>query len=183
MIILGLDISTSVTAYTILDTERPLGQRLVFSEGIHLSKVKDPYTKSCKVRDEFRKLSKNWKIDKIVVEESLQSFRSGLSSAKTLSALTRFNGIVSFFAQDIFAAPCERINVNSARSRLGIKIDRKSSVSSKEQVRDWVMSHEDFKDFRWPTKTLKSGPRKGQTIYDVSCQDIADSAVMALCST
>jgi hypothetical protein len=183
LIILGLDISTSVTAYTVLDSERPPGQRLVLSEGIHLSKIKDSYAKSCKVRDEFRKLSEKWKVDKIIVEESLQSFRSGLSSAKTLSALTRFNGIVSFFAQDIFEAPCERINVNSARSRLGIKIDRKSSVSSKEQVRDWVMNHEDFKNFPWPTKTLKSGPRKGLTIYDVSCQDIADSAVMALCST
>ena len=181
MIILGLDISTSVTAYSLMDTELPLGQRLIKSDGIHLSKEKDPYVKSCKVRELFKELEKEFKIDKIIIEESLQSFRSGLSSAKTLSSLTRFNGIVSFLAEDIFKAPCERINVNSARSRLGIKIDRKSSISSKEQVRDWVMMHEDFKSFPWPTKTLARGPRRGQTIYDSSCLDIADSAVMAFC--
>ena len=182
MIILGLDISTSVTAYSLMDTELPLGQRLIKSDGIHLSKIKDSYAKSCKVRDIFESLSEKYQVEKIIIEESLQSFRSGLSSAKTLSSLTRFNGIVSFLAQDIFHAECCRINVNSARSRLGIKINRKSEVPSKEQVRNWVMKHPDFEGFLWPTKTLKSGPRKNQTIYDVSCLDIADSAVMALCS-
>lgn len=180
MIVIGLDISTSVTAYTLLDLDKPPGQRHVCSEGIHLSKIKDSYAKSCKVRDEFLRLSKEYRIEKIVVEESLQSFRSGLSSAKTLSSLTRFNGIVSFLAQDIFDCPCERVNVNTARARLKIKIDRKSSISSKDQVRDWVMKNQEFEKFSWPVKTLKSGPRKGDTIWDASCQDIADSAVMAL---
>lgn len=181
MITLGLDISTSVTAYTIVNTELPLGQRLLKSEGIHLSKIKNPYAKSCRIREEFLNLSKEFNIDNVVVEESLQAFRSGLSSAKTLSSLTRFNGIVSFLAQDIFKCECMRINVNTARSRLGIKIDRKSDTPNKEQVRDWVMNHSDFLNFEWPTKTLKRGPREGQTIYDPCCLDIADSAVMALC--
>ena len=183
MIVIGLDISTSVTAFSLIDYSRPQGDRLVKSEGIILSKIKDPYKKACKVREVFLSLSKDYDIKKVIVEESLQSFRSGLSSAKTLSSLTRFNGIVSFLAEDIFCCSCERINVNSARSKLGIKINRKSSTSTKEQVRDWVMNHEEFKIFEWPKKTLKSGPRKGQTVWDVSCQDIADSAVMALCHT
>ena len=181
MIIIGLDISTSITAYTIMNTELPLGQRLVKSDSIHLSKIKDSYVKACKVREVFNDLSSEYSIDKIVVEESLQSFRMGLSSAKTLSALTRFNGIVSFFAEDIFQVPCERMNVNSARSRLGIKVDKKSEIPSKEQIREWVMKHDDFKGFDWPMKTLKSGPRKGQPIFDPACLDIADSAVMSLC--
>ena len=181
MIILGLDISTSVTAYSLINTELPLGKRLIKSKGIHLSKIKDSYAKSCEVRKIFLDLSNVYNVEKIVVEESLQSFRAGLSSAKTLSSLTRFNGIVSFLAEDIFQSPCERINVNTARSRLGIKINRKSDITSKEQVRNWVMSHPDFSSYTWPTKTLKSGPRKGQTIYDTSCLDIADSAVMAFC--
>lgn len=181
MIVIGLDISTSVTAYSIMNTELPLGQRLLKSEGIHLSKIKDSYRKSCKVREVFKSIAEQYDIEKISVEESLQSFRMGMSSAKTLSALTRFNGIVSFLAQDIFDSECERINVNSARKRLGIKIDKKLDITSKDQVRNWVMNHEDFGEFVWPTKTLKSGPRKGLTIYDTSCQDIADSAVMALC--
>lgn len=164
-----------------MNTELLLGQRLLKSDGIYLSKIKDPYAKSCRIREEFLKLSNDFDVDIIVVEESLQAFRSGLSSAKTLSSLTRFNGIVSFLAQDIFKCSCTRINVNTARSRLGIKIDRKSDTPNKEQVRNWVMQHSDFANFKWPTKTLKRGPREGQTIYDPSCLDIADSAVMALC--
>jgi len=181
MVVLGLDISTSVTAYSIMDTNRPLGSRLIFSDGIHLSKIKDQYAKGCKVRDVFLDLRKDLDIDKIIIEESLQAFRSGLSSAKTLSSLTRFNGIVSFLSKDIFRCTLERINVNSARSRLGIKINRKIEESTKEQVLGWVMSQPDFVNFQWPKKTLKSGPRAGKTINDPSCFDIADSAVMALC--
>ena len=180
MIIIGLDISTSITAYSVMDTDSPLGKRLVKSDVIYLSKIKDPYAKACVVRDHFRNLSKEFNFDKIVIEESLQAFRSGMSSAKTLSSLTRFNGIVSFLAQDILKCEAVRLNVISARSKLGLKIDRKSDISSKEQVRNWVMDHDDFKSFTWPTKTLKSGPRKGITIFDTACLDIADSAVMAL---
>jgi len=163
-----------------MDTDKPLGSRLLESDRIIINKIKDPYAKACEVRNRFLTIRKNFNIEKIVVEESLQSFRAGLSSAKTLSSLTRFNGIVSFLAQDIFECECLRFNVNSARSKLGIKINRKSDITSKEQVRDWVMSQADFKDYIWPTKTLKSGPRKGLTIYDDSCLDIADSAIMAL---
>ena len=96
MIVIGLDISTTNTAYSIMDTERPQGKRLLDSKVIILGKIKDPYAKSCKVRDEFLELSKRYDIEKVVIEESLQSFRSGFSSSRTLSALTRFNGIVSF---------------------------------------------------------------------------------------
>ena len=180
MLVVGLDISTSITAYSVMDTDNPLGKRLVKSDVIYLSKIKDPYAKACLVRKTLERLSKEFKVSKVVIEESLQAFRSGMSSAKTLSSLTRFNGIVSFLSQDILSCECDRVNVNSARSKLGIKVDRKSSLSSKEQVRNWVMAHNDFKDFTWPTKTLKSGPRKGTTIYDPACLDIADSAVMAL---
>ncbi len=181
MIIIGLDVSTSITAFSVMNTDKPLGARLLKSDRIHLSKIKDPYAKACQVRDVFLELRKEYDIKRIIVEESLQAFRSGLSSAKTLSSLTRFNGIVSFLAQDIFQCECERVNVNTARSKLGIKINRKAELSSKEQVRDWVMAHRDFEKFLWPTKTLKSGPRRGKTILDTSCLDIADSAVMALC--
>ena len=49
-----------------------------------------------KVRDSLQDtLSKN-KVDSIYIEENLQSFRAGFSSARTLSTLSRFNGMVSF---------------------------------------------------------------------------------------
>ena len=180
MIVLGLDISTSITGYCLMDTDAPLGHRLVQAEGIIISHEKDSYRKSVIIRDVFKNLLESHKIDLIVVEENLQAFRRGFSSARTLSTLARFNGIVSFLAQDIFQVPLQMINVNSARKRVGLSIDRKSDTPIKEQILIWVAEQDDFQDYQWPMKTLKSGPRKGQTVCDKRCFDIADAAIVCL---
>jgi Holliday junction resolvasome RuvABC endonuclease subunit len=180
MLILGIDVSTAVTGYTLMDTERPQIDCLIKSDGIHLSKFKRIYDKAEHIRDHFKYLKKSYDIDVIYVEEALQSFRRGLSSAKTLSTLMRFNGIVCFLAEDIFNKEVNLVNVVKARSSLGIKINRKSDVSTKDQVFEWIQSREEFTNFSWPMKTLKTGPRAGKTIFDKSCYDIADAAIMSL---
>lgn len=180
MLVLGLDISTSVTAYSLVNTELPPDDFVVKYEGIHLSNLKTLYDKAEAVKSHLKELETKYEVDRICVEEALQSFRRGLSSAKTLSTLSRFNGIVCYLAEDIFKKEVELINVLHARSKLGIKIDRKSSENVKEQVLGWVRNHESLSSIEFPTKTLKSGPRKGQTILDKTCYDIADASVMAL---
>ena len=180
MKILGLDVSTSVTAYTLIDTDVSQKQKVIKYDGIHLEKEKSLYRKAELIRSSFRDILSENKIDKIYVEEPLQAFRRGLSSAKTLSTLARFNGIVCFLAEDIFSTEVELVNVLHARSKLGIKIDRKSDASVKDQVWKWASNRKELSKIQWPMKTLKSGPRKGQTIKDKSCFDIADSSVMAL---
>jgi Holliday junction resolvasome RuvABC endonuclease subunit len=180
MIILGLDISTSITGYCLMDTDAAPGHRLLQVEGIIISHEKDAYRKSVIVRDTFKDILEHHKVELIVVEENLQAFRRGLSSARTLSTLARFNGIVSFLAQDTFQVPLQMINVNTARKKAGLEIDRKSDVPIKEQIRVWVSEQADFQEYTWPMKTLKSGPRKGQTVCDKRCFDIADAAVICL---
>jgi hypothetical protein len=163
-----------------MDTEAPQSDRLVKSEGIHLSQHKTIYDKAECFKGILLELHKEYKIDEVIVEEALQAFRRGFSSAKTLSTLAKFNGIICYLAEDIFKIPVELVNVSHARSSLGIKIDRKSEVSLKDQVFDWVSNRSEFETFPWPTKTLKSGPRKGKTINDACCYDIADASVMSL---
>ena len=180
MIVLGLDISTSITGYCLMNTELPLGHRLLVTDGIIISHERDTYTKSVMVRDLFFRLSREHNIDKIIIEENLQAFRRGLSSARTLSTLARFNGIVSFLAQDVFNVDVTMINVNTARSKVGLKVDRKSDVPIKDQIHEWVKQKEDFVDYEWPTKILKSGPRKGLEVLEKKCYDIADAAVVCL---
>ena len=182
MIVLGLDISTSVTGYAIMDARAPLGHRLVKADSIILSRSKDTYTKAQIVRSVFKELSEEYDVDVIAVEENLQAFRRGLSSAKTLSTLARFNGIVCFLAQDTFGREVNLHNVISARNSIGLKVDRKrkKEFPIKEQVLAWVKSHSDFRLYDWPMKTLASGPRKGQVIYDKQCYDIADAAVICM---
>ena len=184
MIVLGLDISTSITGYCIIDTRAPMGSRLLNGGAVVTSHEKDMYTKATLAREELTQLSHAYKIDQVYVEENLQAFRRGLSSAKTLSTLARFNGIVSFLAQDIFQVPVIMLNVNHARKSIGLKIDRKikKEVSIKEQVMNWVTEHPDFINFHWPTKIMKSGPRKGMEVTALECYDIADAAVVCFAS-
>lgn len=129
--------------------------------------------------DALSNLHIKYNITKVVIEENLQAFRPGFSSAKTLLSLARFNGIVSYLAQEQFAVQPEFINVNVARKKVGLKIvsKRKGGAPTKEQVFSWV---DNQVNFPWPTKELKSGPRKGQTILEPGCFDAADAYVIAV---
>ena len=93
MYVLGLDVSTSCTGYCLMYVE-PSQRTSVKEIGyILISKDKDPYVKAQKVRSLLSNLSEKYQIDKVFIEENLQSFRSGFSSASTLSTLSKFNGI------------------------------------------------------------------------------------------
>ena len=171
MIICGLDISTSCIGACIVDTEKQLNHFYSFKP--HGS---DWIEKDSSSKDFLHTLFLNHEIKKVYIEENLQAFRPGLSSAKTLMALARFNGIISFMIQDIFDIKPEFLNVNSARKSLGIKIERKSKLSTKEQVFSWVKQKTDFP---WPTRILKSGKRKGMEVLEDSVYDMADAYVIA----
>ena len=171
---LGLDISTSCTGWRVLGPE---GQ-LVGLGYIPLSKQPNLFQKAQVISDELSMLHFRYGVEKVFVEENLQAFRPGLSSAKTILTLARFNGIASYLAQQEFEIEPEYINVNSARKAVGLKIVRKSKggAPTKEQVLEWVTPQIDFE---WPTKILKSGPRKGLTILESGCYDAADAYVIA----
>ncbi len=172
--ILGLDISTSCVGWCVLDTEG----NLLKMGYIPLSKETDTFSKASRVSKELSWLNIQHEVSSIFIEENLQAFRPGLSSAKTLLTLARFNGIVSYICHKEFNINPININVNSARKILEIKIQKKNKKSTKEQVIDWVSSK--LLDYDWPTKKLKSGPRKGMIILEPSCYDMADAYVIAL---
>tara|TARA_B100001121_G_C18325925_1_gene450978 strand:- start:134 stop:589 length:456 start_codon:yes stop_codon:yes gene_type:complete len=112
----------------------------------------------------------------IYVEDTLQSFSRGLSSARTLMQLSRFNGIVSNIAFRMTKIKPVFINVNTARKTLGIKIDKNSNKDKKEQIMDWVDG--DLGGYNWPTKIISRGPNKGHVKYEKFCYDIADAYVI-----
>ena len=62
------------------------------------------------------------KIEKIYIEESLQAFRPGLSSAQVILTLGRFNGIVSWICYKVFGFEPQYIGATTARKALGIKV-------------------------------------------------------------
>jgi Holliday junction resolvasome RuvABC endonuclease subunit len=173
--ILGLDVSTSCTGWCLIDKNC----KLVDIGFISLEKQKGVYSKAKMVEKELQNILVKHVVEKVFIEENLQAFRPGLSSAKTLSTLARFNGIVSLLSYQIFELEPVHINVNAARKSLGIKIERQSKCgkSTKEQVVEWTSSQLD--SFEWPMKILKSGKRKGLEILDPVSYDMADAYVIS----
>lgn len=172
--ILGIDISTSCTGFCVLSSE---GELVEFS-CVDLKKIENFFDKVKKVKFHIMHLTIKYPIEEIVVEEFLQAFRTGFSSASTLFKLAKFNGIIQWVCHDHFAMETRSLNVNSARKLSGIKIVRKSDISTKDQVLEQVGKMVEEK-YSWPKKVLKSGPRKGQEIIDKNSYDMADAYVIA----
>ena len=170
--ILGLDISTSVIGICVLENNSL--RKLDF---INLEKSKNIFEKAEKFKEYLTHLKKEIKITHIGVEENLQAFRPGLSSAKTIVTLARFNGICSYISQEVLGKEPVFVNVNSARKNIGVKIDRKSSKNTKEQILDFVTLLEP--SVNWPTRIMKGGPRRGSVVLLKECYDMADAYVIA----
>lgn len=131
--ILGLDISTSITGVTLLDSEG----EIVKNFAVDTRKYKNFFEKAKVVHEALIELSKLENIEKVYIEQSLQSFRSGFSSAKTLSTLSRFNGVVSWFCYTLFGFEPEYIGASSARKQVGIRTVK--GRKAKELVLEYVL--------------------------------------------
>jgi len=173
---IGLDISTSIIGICFLDANNDL----IDLDSINLKKIKCIFEKSNFTKNAFKSYKDKYDFEEdinIFIEEAFQSFSSGFSSAKTLSQLNRFNGIVSYLSNQIFNTVPLYVNVNSARKSLQIKINKKLPINTKEQIFQWVRN--DIKeDIVWPEKILKSGPNKGLVKFDESCYDMSDAYVI-----
>ncbi len=65
---------------------------------------------------------------------------SGRSSAKTISLLSRFNGIVSWLCYDIYNIEPEYVSAATARKRNGIKIPK--GQKAKQVVLNYLLDNE-----------------------------------------
>ena len=162
--ILGLDISTSITGYTLIDEDK-----IILNGAWDTRKYKDFFEKVVHVQEGLDIIRKEYgkEIKAVYIEQSLQSFRSGFSSAKTLSTLSRFNGIVSWLVFDKYKLKPEYLAATSARKLCGIKIPR--GQKAKAVVLDYLLKNE-------PSFTIEY-TRHGNPKPD--SYDRADSIVIA----
>lgn len=170
--ILGLDISTSTTGYCIFNEDG-----ILHIGYICLKKHKDIFKKSAEIKRVMQDIKNKFDIKEIAVEQNLQAFRPGLSSAAILMKLAQFNGIVQWICYEVFNIPAISLNVNTARKTVGLKINRKDDLSTKEQVLKWVSLQEP--DIKWSFKTISRGRNKGQVRHTTECYDMADAYVIA----
>jgi hypothetical protein len=171
--ILGLDVSTSITGATLLDKDG----NIVFNEAWDTRKFKDLFDKAEFVKERIKHVYGNYGhyggsvdnicIRHIYIEQSLQSFRSGFSSAKTLSTLSRFNGIVSWICFNYFRIKPEYIAATTARKLCGIKVPRGN------KAKDIVLQHVINTESSFVLEYTKHGNPKPDTF------DRADSLIIA----
>jgi len=133
--ILGLDISTSITGATVIDENG----KVTYNEAWDLRKYKEFFQKAEVVKGKIWELEDTFFIKEIYIEQSLQSFRSGFSSAKTLSTLSRFNGVVSWLCYDILKLKPEYIAATSARKKCGIKVPK--GTKAKQVIIQYVLDN------------------------------------------
>jgi len=136
--ILGLDISTSITGVTVLSNDG----KVVFNEAWDFRNKKyfpTLFEKGHEIKELLYQLKLEHDIASVYIEQSLQSFRSGFSSAKTLSTLSRFNGIVSWLCYEVFELQPEYVAATSARKKCGIKIPK--GVKAKQVVIQYVLDN------------------------------------------
>lgn len=164
--ILGLDVSTSITGATILDEN---GGVVLCEAWDFRNKKYFPtlFEKGREIKNMLYKLKREHNITSAYIEQSLQSFRSGFSSAKTLSTLSRFNGIVSWLCFEVFELKPEYIAATSARKKCGITIPK--GTKAKQVVIQYIVDN--VSDV--PINYTKHGNPKPQ------CFDMADSWVIA----
>lgn len=180
--ILGLDISTSTTGYTVLNA---CDGSLITIGFIKTHNVKCVWDKLEIVNDRFDEIAKLCDSFKVYIEQPLQRFRQGFSSSHTLATLLRYNGIVSYSTLLKFDARPEYIAAVDARRICGVKIRRAKSESerrdplfAKSQIFDQMLAkYGDLECISWektrPTKKNPAGRLKDQ------CYDMIDSYVIA----
>ena len=162
--ILGLDISTSITGVSIVDRDN----ELIYCDAWRTDKKGlSHFDKLDIVRDKICFLKSQYPIEKIYVEEPLGMFAAGRSSAQVISKIQRFNGVVCWILREVFDIEPGYINASTARRLCGIKVSR--GTKAKEVVLKHVLANE--KTFK-AEYTKKGNPVKG--VYDK-----ADSLVIA----
>ena len=135
--ILGLDISTSITGATIMHEEKIIES--TFWDTRNKKHFPSIYHKSNFLKNKIENLKNRNDITNIYVEQSLHSFRSGFSSAQTLSTLSRFNGIVSWICWELFSIQPEMIAATSARKHAGLSIKR--GENAKQKVLEFILDN------------------------------------------
>ena len=159
--ILGLDISTSIVGVCVMNDNK-----IVYTEYIDLRKTGNFFEKAQKVQDSLKEIKKNHKIEHIFIEQALMFFRRGGSTAKTMSVLQRFNGIISWQCYQLFDMEPNYVTPISARSKCGIKVAR--GKKAKEVVMEHFIESQEFEIIY----TRHGNVQK-------YCYDIADAIVVA----
>jgi hypothetical protein len=180
MRVLGLDVSTSIVGVSIVDDVSGKIDPILL-EHIDLGKCETFWDKVDVVTKYFSDLKErdvSAGIKHIGVEEALIGFRTGMSSAQTITTLVAFNAIVRLIVRQIFLMDPQLVPAATARKKAGVKVlsKAKCGISVKDQVFQY-MCDMDLSHVTWPRKkATKAKPNPDVKEYS---KDITDGYVIA----
>lgn len=173
---IGLDVSTSVIGVCVLNHHT--GALIdLFPVKLQKASLEDIWDKAL----DFRlilglKHKPEWVVKRVFVEDVAKVFSPGFSSAGTIVTLAKMNALACLIAMDEFKVKPSFVNVRSARSKLGIKIDTKDKTkNTKEKVFEIVLALNP--KFPWIQHVAKTGKHAGNLVYDACNQDMGDAWV------
>ena len=164
--ILGLDISTSITGFCIVDADGEVIRSGAWDLR-NKNKFMSEFEKAAFIQEELCRIKAQYPIEKVYIEKPFMFFKSGGSTAKTMAILQRFNGIISWIANEAFKKEPAYLTSARARKLLGIKISR--GQKAKKEVIKWLLDNVPTFDVEY----TKFGNPKPKYF------DIADAMVIA----
>lgn len=121
VLVLGLDISTACTGWTLLDNNGTV----IEMGHIDFKGCDTLWEKVDRAHAKLETIVSVASPTHCFIEESLQAFRPGLSSASTLLTLAKFNGLISFYVRSLLNADPVYISSGEARKLVGVKLLQK----------------------------------------------------------
>ena len=163
--IIGIDVGTQLFGFTVINEDGSL----LHNEVIDLRKKKldSLFKKTEEVKKRLTEIKYLYNINQVYIEQSLNAFRPGLSSAGVILTIAKFNGIVSWICCEIFGKEPQYIGASSARKKLDIKVEK--GENAKEIVLKHILSLEPTFKVEY---TAHGNPKPGT-------YDRADSYVIA----
>ena len=153
--LLALDVSTSITGASVIDSQG----EVVYCAAIDLRKFKDFFAKCELIKSALMDIRVDFAISEIYIEQPFMFFNSGGSSAKTMSALQRFNGAVSWVSYSLFSIKPQYLTAGQARKEVNLKIPR--GQKAKPVVLQFVLDNDPTFGVQY---TKHGNPKPG--VYD-----------------
>lgn len=175
-VLLGMDVSTTVCGYSLISLE----EKKLLEMNYYKFKGETLLDRTKELDDFINTLCASFNIKYFCIEERLKSFQAGGTNAESMTKLAAFN----FYCQTIFFKkdiPIKEIPVATAR-KLAIQnfhsIARKiKNIKQKEVAFNFIVK--ELGEDKFPTKVMKSGKRKGETVFIDEARDMSDSYIIA----
>lgn len=176
--ILGLDVSTSIIGYTLLDNKGDL----ISIGHIDMTKLdRNVWTKAFFARSQLTELCNVYQPTHVFIEDPVSKFTKGKSSSHTIILLIRFNTLCSYFAMEASGVKePQYITAGHARKLCDVKIT-KGGPKAKEQVFEHFRNSGPFKGYEWPLK--RTGRVKDHCYDEVDSYVIAKAGFIELSTT